>query len=474
MGRNRELAKNTVYLTIGKISTQFISFLLLPLYTSVLTTAEYGTVDLINTYQQLLVFIVFFQVEQGVFRFIVETRASGDIEKQKGILSSALAISICSSAIFTVGFVVLHDLFDSRYVIFLYTNVLAVSYSGLVLQAARGFGDNISYVLGSFISAVSTIVFNLLFVGILRVGPAGMLTSIFLGNVICIIVLTIKCKLYEYISVRKVSTTLIREMLIYCLPLVPNSIAWWFISASDRTIVLYFLGASFNGLLAVSHKFSTVFSSIFQIFNLAWTESASLHINDPDRSVFFSDIINKAMIFFGCICVGIIACMPFVFSILVNPNYADAYYQIPLFMIGALLNAVQGLYSVVYIGLKLTKKVAISTVAAAAINILAGVLLINIIGLYAAPIATIISYFIIIAYRYVDLKKYVPIRFDYQRLLVLVVMLGITMLSYYSGNILFKVITLIVVAAVSYFLNIKMIRSVLIEIINKIWSRRKE
>ena len=171
---------------------------------------------------------------------------------------------------------------------------------------------------------------------------------------------------------------------------------------------------------------------------------------------------------------GIIACMPFVFSILVNPNYADAYYQIPLFMIGALLNAVQGLYSVVYIGLKLTKKVAISTVAAAAINILAGVLLINIIGLYAAPIATIISYFIIIAYRYVDLKKYVPIRFDYQRLLVLVVMLGITMLSYYSGNILFKVITLIVVAAISYFLNIKMIRSVLIEIINKIRSRRKE
>ena len=111
---------------------------------------------------------------------------------------------------------------------------------------------------------------------------------------------------------------------------------------------------------------------------------------------------------------------------------------------------------------------AISTVAAATINILVGVLLINIIGLYAAPIATIISYFVIIVYRYVDLKKYVPIRFDYQRLLALVVMLGITMLSYYFGNTLFKVTTLIGVAAVSYFLNIKMIKNVLIEITNKV------
>lgn len=472
MGRNKELAKNAMYLTIGKISTQFISFLLLPLYTSVLTTAEYGTVDLINTYQQLLVSIVFFQIEQGVFRFIVETRANKDTEKQSGIISSAFAISLLSAGIFTVGFVALHGLVDSKYVIFLFTNVLAVSYSGFVLQIARGLGDNISYVLGSFVSAVSTIIFNVIFVGILRVGPGGMLTSIFLGNIICIIALSVRCKLYQFIKVKNVSIGLAKELLMYCLPLVPNSIAWWVISASDRTVVLYFLGASFNGLLAVSHKFSTVFSSIFQIFNLSWTESASLHINDTDRSFFFSDVINKAMIFFGCLCVGIIACMPFVFNILVNQNYSDAYYQIPLFMIGALLNAVQGLYSVIYIGLKLTKKVAVSTIAAAIINVVTGVLLINRIGLFAAPVSTIISYFVIIVYRYADLKKYVPIRLDYLRLLVLILMMLFTLVGYYCGGIVFKAIILVAVAAISYFLNREMIKSLLSEIIGRF--RRKK
>lgn len=49
MSRIKDLAKNTLIITIGRISTQFITFLLLPLYTALLTTEEYGTVDLITT-----------------------------------------------------------------------------------------------------------------------------------------------------------------------------------------------------------------------------------------------------------------------------------------------------------------------------------------------------------------------------------------------------------------------------------------
>ena len=67
MNKNKELVKNTAIISIGKICTQFLSFLLLPLYTSLLTTKDYGTVDLITTYQQLLGYIVFFQIEQAVF-----------------------------------------------------------------------------------------------------------------------------------------------------------------------------------------------------------------------------------------------------------------------------------------------------------------------------------------------------------------------------------------------------------------------
>ena len=58
MIRTKELGKNTLIITIGRISTQFITFLLLPLYTALLSTEEYGSVDLVTTIVQLLVPIV--------------------------------------------------------------------------------------------------------------------------------------------------------------------------------------------------------------------------------------------------------------------------------------------------------------------------------------------------------------------------------------------------------------------------------
>ena len=45
MSREGQLMKNTLIITFGKICTQFLSFFLLPLYTSLLTTEEYGIVD---------------------------------------------------------------------------------------------------------------------------------------------------------------------------------------------------------------------------------------------------------------------------------------------------------------------------------------------------------------------------------------------------------------------------------------------
>ena len=47
--RNRYLLKNTLIFTLGNIGARMISFLLIPLYTNVLTKSQYGTVDLITT-----------------------------------------------------------------------------------------------------------------------------------------------------------------------------------------------------------------------------------------------------------------------------------------------------------------------------------------------------------------------------------------------------------------------------------------
>ena len=86
-----------------KICTQMITFFLLPLYTAVLSTEEYGTVDLLNTLVSLLLPIVTFQVEQAVFRDLIEVRENE--KKKKEIISTGIISVIIQCIIYVIIFI---------------------------------------------------------------------------------------------------------------------------------------------------------------------------------------------------------------------------------------------------------------------------------------------------------------------------------------------------------------------------------
>ena len=79
------LFKNTGIIAIGQISTKIINFLLLPLYTSLLTKEEYGLIDLISTYATLLAVFVGLQLGTAIFRFLIPNR-DDDLKLKKLIL----------------------------------------------------------------------------------------------------------------------------------------------------------------------------------------------------------------------------------------------------------------------------------------------------------------------------------------------------------------------------------------------------
>lgn len=91
-GKEKQLIKNTIIVGVGKVCTQFISFFLLPLYTSLLSAEEYGIVDLLNTYVALLIPIFFFQSDQAVFRFLIDVRDQE--EEKKNILTNCAFATI--------------------------------------------------------------------------------------------------------------------------------------------------------------------------------------------------------------------------------------------------------------------------------------------------------------------------------------------------------------------------------------------
>ena len=176
MNREKELATNTAILTIGKICTQFVSFFLLPLYTALLVPEEFGIVDLFNTYIALLLPLFNWQFESGLFRFLVDFR--NDKIKQKTIISTVLISNIAQSIIYLTVFMCIQQYIVNRYKIFLAIDVVLSIFLNTLMQIPRGMGKNGTYTVASFISAVSAVGFNVLFIAGLKYGALGM----FLGT----------------------------------------------------------------------------------------------------------------------------------------------------------------------------------------------------------------------------------------------------------------------------------------------------
>lgn len=451
MNREKSLVKNTMIITIGKICTQMITFFLLPLYTAILSTEEYGTVDLLNTLVSLCLPIVAFQIEQALFRHLIDSRENE--EKIKNIISTTIITTMIQSILYLVIFCIIAPFIHNHYKYFLATNVIACIISSIMLQISRGLGDNKKYAIGSFITALTTVLLNIVFIVGFKWGAYGMLTATLIGNITCSMYILFSKKVYKYISLKSYSKNLLKKLWKYSMPLIPNAISWWIFNSSDRIIVSAVLGVGANGILSASYKFSSVYIQIYNIFNMTWTESAALHINDEDNSEFFSRIINTTLKLFASICFGIIAFMPFIFPIMINEKFGEAYNQIPILMVSSLFNVLVGLLSVIYIAKKDTKAVARTSIMAAIINLVVNLGLIKFIGLYAASISTLVAYMSMGIYRLYDVKKYIKIKLDKKFIIMSLILMIILIISYYINNIYLNIVIILITIIYSWLSN---------------------
>lgn len=464
MSKKAELTKNTVILFVGKLSTHLISFLLLPLYTFYLSPSGYGYVDLIVTYVSLVAPILTIQLEMASFRFLVDAR--NNKPKQVKIISNVLKIVL---SIIVICFVV--ALIFSRFIKVDYFGLILLNVSvsmlfNLFLQFARGFGNNKSFAIASIISGLSMAAGAAILIAYLKLGVAGMLLSMAAANLLGLIYLFLSLKTYQYFDLRNFDKELNKELILYSAPLIPNGISWWIISVSDRAIVSIFVSVAANGIYAIANKYAAIFSSVFAIFNMSWTESVSLHIDSKDRDSFLSDTINASLKLFGSLAILLISFIPIVFSVLVNRQFAESYFYIPILIVAAFFNMLVSLYSAVYIAKKMTKQVANTSILAAVINIILNLVLIKFIGIYAAAISTLVSYFVMTLFRHYDIKKYVNVTYQKNLFVKLFGASLIVISLYYLNNIYLNIVNVIFAAAFTLFLN----KSVLTKLINKVLS----
>ena len=467
MNRNKIFLKNTVVIFIGKLLTQFMSLLLIPLYTHFLDTSDYGYIDLVQTYVLLLVPLGCLRIDTAVFRFLIDNRKD-DSKKAKIIFNSVLVMLLGCLIIIVIG-IVINYIFRIKYFFDIIINLIILTISSLLLQILRGVGNNKKYSISSIIVGFLTLFFNIIFIMILKKGAISIIYSSNIANLIGIIYIFFTIRKMISINKKNYDKLLIKDMAKYSLPMIPDYLSGWIINVSDRTIITAFLGNSMNGMYSVSCKFSNILNSIYNIYNISWQENVVLHFKDEDRDSYFTRLFNDSLSIFSSMGLFVLIFLPVGFNIIIGAKYADSYNYIPILLYANIWRVIVGLTMGFYVANKKTKEVAATTCISAVINIIINFVLINFIGIYAACISTLFSYFIMAIYRYRDCKKFIKIKLDIKMMISYTIMYAISSLCFYSNSLFIYLIDILVMSIMMLLFN----RKIITKIINKMKKSKK-
>ena len=131
--------------------------------------------------------------------------------------------------------------------------VIASCYHALCAHFVRTRGDTALFAAQGLFNTALFIGLNVLFLAVFQWGIRGYVLSTTVANLVTTLVLIRKAQLWRYVQLAPKSR-LRRQMLRYCIPLIPTAIFWWVMGVSDRYMVKWFLGSDANGIYAVAYK----------------------------------------------------------------------------------------------------------------------------------------------------------------------------------------------------------------------------
>lgn len=434
MSREGNLAKNTGILAIGTFLPKLASFITLPILTGYLSKAQYGTYDLIITLASLFLPAVTLQIQTAAFRFLIEVRS--EEKKIKSIISNILMFIVPISLL---GVIILYFCLykiESRIRLLVCCYYLFDIVVNVFRQIARGLSKNLNYSLSAIISSVLQLIFVVLFVFVLKINLFGAVLALTVSEILSALYIFLSVRIYKYVDIKAFDKSELRRMIAYSWPMVPNSMSMWVMRVSDRLVLTFFRGVSANAVYAVANKIPQLLTIAQTTFTMAWQENATIVSKDEDAPKYYSTMYRTLFDLMAGAMMIIIAFTPVLFAILVRGDYSEAYIQIPILLLAMFFYAMSTFLGGIYVAYMKTKNVGITTIIAAALNIIIDVSLVHFIGLYAASLSTLVSYIFLFFYRIIDVRKIVPINYDKKHMIfVFIIMTLISALCMLHNNI---------------------------------------
>ena len=467
MNKYQTLASNTIILAIGQFGSKILVYFMLRFYTSMLGADGFGDVNNIINASSLLISVVTLSINEGVLRYALDKANNGKHVLSIGLNTAIIGLVLFAAAVPLIGFIDM--LAQYKWLIFMY--VATGSVKGICAIYVRARGHVKLFAVDGILTTISVIILNLLLLGVFKLGVVGYILSVSLADLISIVFLTIKAKLYKQYRPLGNDPVLAKSMIRYSIPLMPTTVMWWIINVSDTFMVTAFFGSAANGVYSFAFKFPNLAAIVVGIFSQAWHMSAITERNSRKISQFYSNVFSMIETVMFITASGILLVLrPIIMPFFGSREFAGAYIYVPFLVAAVVFQSFNNFLSSIYEACNKTTHSFISSVIGAGSNVLLNLILLNSpMGVLGAALATLISYVLVYIFRVIDTRKYLymsvnfPMMFLNLGLLAVMSVFVMTMQEGLLLNVLNAVVFLIIVAinfksavqAVKLFINRK-------------------
>lgn len=463
------LAKNTVIYMIGNLGSKILQVLILPLLTAVLLTEEYGYYDLIVTTINLITPIATLQLVEAMFRYLF-----GGSEEEKRVTISSVTAALVVGMTILAAVIALIQMFgiDLKYPFLIYLNYITNILFDYMQKIARCQQRNSLVAVSGVINTSVMLAVEAMALLVFKMRVDGMLLANCVSYFVAVLYLEYKLRIEEYLSIAAVNVKRVKELLKYSLPLVPNSVCWWVVSACDRYVISFFLSISVNGIYSIAGKFSQMLSMITSVFQMAWQESSIIESDKATRDEFYTKTFDSYMRFLLSGYVVLLPIIRLAMPFLVAEEYRIGYLYNPLLLLGAVFSAFSQFYGSAYLAFKKTGGALSTTIIAAIINVTVGACLISKIGLYAPALGTTCAFLAQWLLRANQMKDYFRVKINTKVLSFMAPTMIVYYALYYKDSVVLHLTMLLVASIVFCTVNREMIRKILATVKKKVKSQQ--
>ncbi len=447
----KELSKNTALFALSSFGTKFLSFMLVPLYTSFLSTKDYGIADLLVTSTTILIVVFTVNISEGVLIFAMDKNYEADEVFCMGIKIFSVGWGIISVVSLVCRLFNIVNC-PTGYFVFISIYFAVLALYDILCNYLRAVDCVKEVAIAGVISSFVYILSNIIFLVCVKMGLTGYLIATILGPLFSIIYCGFRIDISLFKGVIKKGNIQLRKPLIrYCFPLVFNSIALWVNSCLDRYFVTGICGVEQNGIYSVANKIPVILSTVYTVFSQAWTMSAVKEFDKEDKDGFFSKTYNvfNSVIIVAC-SVLIIMNIPIAKLIYAN-DFFVAWSCSSILLVSIMFNSLTAFIGSIFSANKQSDILAFTTILSAVINTILNIILIPTLGIEGAAVSTAVAHGVMWLIRIRFVKRIIQLRINMFKHLLLYFIIIVQVVAEHTANhgYLFQIIALLMVVSLS-------------------------